>query len=103
MANMLEPSDIEWIYYKHLTLTTQSQFATRNEKYGLQHEQITNRDGHGFVGKAKNYYFIDNIEREFTDLQELCDCWNEINNFDDPKNEIVWIKKIVPIRKLKLG
>lgn len=101
MANILEPEDIEWTYLKHLTLTTQSHFVFRNEKYGLQWEQLTNRDGDGWVGKSKNYYFIDKIEREFTDIQELCDCWNERNNFDDPKNEIVWIKKIVPIRKLK--
>ena len=31
----------------------------------------------------------------------LCDCWNERNNFDDPNNEITWVKKIVPIVSLK--
>ena len=101
MANTLEPEDIEWTYLNHITLNNQSQFASRNEKYGLQWEQVTKRDGHGWVGKPKNYYFIDKIEREFTDIQELCDCWNESNNFDDPNNEITWVKKIVPLIRLK--
>ena len=101
MANTLEPEDIEWKYVKHLTLTTQSHMLFRDERYKIQWEQITNRDGHGWVGKPKNYYFIDKIEREFTDIQELCDCWNESNNFDDPNNEITWVKKIVPLIILK--
>ncbi len=75
-------------------MTTQSHFAYRNEKFALQWEQITNRDGHGWSGKAKNYYFIDGVEREFTDIQTLCDCWNEIKNFDDPRSEIKWVKVI---------
>lgn len=101
MENLLEPEDIEWKYIKHITLSNKSHHLFRNEKYKIQWEQITNRDGHGKVGKAKNYFFIDNVEREFTDIQELCDCWNERHNFDDPNNEIIWVKKIVPIIKLK--
>jgi len=101
MSNLLEPEDIEWKYIKHVTMTTQSHTLFRDERYKIQLEQITNRDGHGWVGKAKNYFFIDTLEREFTDLQELCNCWNERNNFDDPNNEIIWVKKIVPIVKLK--
>ena len=101
MSNLLEPEDIKWKYIKHLTMTTQSHMLFRDEQYKIQWEQITNRDGHGWVGKAKNYFFIDELEREFTDLQELCNCWNERNNFDDPNNEIIWVKKIVPKIKLK--
>jgi len=101
MANTLEPDDIEWKYVKHLTMTTQSHMLFRDERFKIQWEQITNRDGHGKVGKAKNYFFIDKVQREFTDIQELCDCWNERNNFDDPNNEITWVKKIVPVVRLK--
>ena len=39
--------------------------------------------------------------REFTDIQTLCDCWNERSNFDDPKNEIIWEKRIVRIINIK--
>lgn len=82
-------------------MTTQSHWVFRDERYKIQREQITNRNAHGKVGKAKNYFFMDNVPREFTDLQELCDCWNERPNFDDPDNEIIWVKKIVPVNKLK--
>lgn len=99
--NLLEPEDIEWKYHKHLTFTNQSHFCYRDEKFGLQWEQLTNRDGHGWSGKAKNYYFIDGQKKEYTDVEELCKDWNEIKNFDDPDNEIVWEKKIVPTIKLR--
>jgi len=95
MSNLLEPSDITWKYHKHLTCTDHSHFCMRNEDYGLQHEQITNRDGNGWVGKAKNYYFIDGQDKEYTDIQELCDDWNEIKNFDNPHGKIKWVKVIV--------
>ncbi len=101
MPNLLEPEDIEWRYVKHITMTTQSHFLFRSEQFKIQWEQITNRDGHGKVGKAKNYFFIDEVEREFTEVQELCYYWNERNYFDDPNNEIIWVKKIVPTVKLK--
>lgn len=101
MKNLLEPADICWKYIKHLTLSESSQVLYRDEKYKIQWEQITNRDGNGRSGKPKNYYFIDGQEKEYVDVQELCDDWNEIKNFDDPDNEIVWVKKIIKTHKLK--
>lgn len=100
MKNLLEPADIKWKYVKHLTLSDMSQILYRDDKFKIQWEQLTNRDGHGWSGKPKNYYFIDGIEKEYTDIQKLCDDWNEIKNFDDPESEIVWVKKIVKIHKL---
>ena len=99
--NKLEPSDLNFFYHKHMTWQDHSHMLYRDETYKVQMEQITNRDGHGWSGKPKNYYFIDGLEREFTSLSVLCDCWNERNDFDDPDNEIVWVKKIVPVKKLK--
>lgn len=94
MANQLEPADIKWKYIKHLTLNDMSHYLYRDERFGIQMEQQVNRDGHGWSGKPKHYYFIDNIEKEYTDLEELCKDWNEIKNFDDPNSEIQWVKVI---------
>ena len=68
MENLLEPEDIEWKYVKHLTMTTQSHMLFRDERFKIQWEQITNRDGHGKVGKSKNYFFIDNKRWVFSSL-----------------------------------
>lgn len=68
----------------------------RDDRFNIQWEQITKRDGHGKTGKPKNYFFIDGIDREFTDVDKMCDCWNEINNYDDPNNEIKYVKIITP-------
>ena len=48
----------------------------------------------GDFGKAKTYYFIKDQDKEYTDLQQLCNDWNEIKNFDDPNSEITWVKVI---------
>ena len=101
MSNVLEPSDIVWKYHKHITFSDHSHSCCRCDKFGLQWEQITNRDGHGWTGKAKNYFFIDGQEKEYTNTEDLCNDWNEIKNFDDPDNKIVWVKKIVPTIQLK--
>lgn len=98
--NKLEIDDIEWRYAKHITYTNESHFVWRDERFKIQYEKITKRNGHGGTGSSKEYYFIDEVKREFTDLQELCNCWNERNEFDDPNNEITWVKKITPIIKI---
>ena len=71
-----------------------------NKEYGLEMEVITKKIDDYTFGNSKVYYFITGKEKEYTDLQKLCDDWNEIKNFDDPENEIVWVKKIVKTIKL---
>jgi hypothetical protein len=100
MANILEPEDIEWRFISSMALSNIHHSKFINEKYGLEMEKITPKRSNGDFGKAKLYYFITGQEKEYADLQILCDDWNEIKNFDDPNNEIVWMKKIVPIIKL---
>ncbi len=63
-------------------------------------EKISKLKDNGGFCKPKTYFYITGQEKEYTDLEELCKDWNEIKNFDDPNNEIVWEKKIVPIIKL---
>jgi hypothetical protein len=100
MKNKLEPIDIKWKMESHMSLRTYHHGLYRNDEYGIQREQITKVTGNGMnFGKGKNYFFIDGGKREFTDLQELCDCWNEMKSFDDPNNEIIYERVVVP----KLG
>jgi len=101
MGNALDPYDIKWKAVSFMSLKDCHLSKFINEEYGIEMEKITPKsDGEGFR-KAKTYFFITGQEKEYTDLQELCNDWNEIKNFDDPKNEIIWVKKIVPIVKLK--
>lgn len=92
--NLLCPEDISFKFIKSLGLTDEHISMMRNEEYGIQCEQYTKKKSEFEFGKPKTYYFIDGQEKEYTDLQELCDDWNEIKNFDDPNNEITWVKVI---------
>ncbi len=103
MTNELEAEDIEWRFVHSMAFRTYHHSKFINEEYGLQMEQITNVKANSEFGKAKTYYFISGQEKEYTDLQEMIKDWNEIKNFDDPNNEIIWEKRIVPIIKLKDG
>ena len=100
MANLLCPEDIKWKFKMSMGLTDCHHSKSTNEEYGLEKEVITKKIDDNHFGKGKVYYFITGQEKEYTDLQHLCDDWNEIKNFDDPENEIVWVKKIVKTVKI---
>jgi hypothetical protein len=101
MANLLCPEDIDWKFIMSMAFVDFHHSKSVNEKYGLEMEVITKKIDDYTFGKGKVYYFITGQEKEYTDLRELCNDWNEIKNFDDPENEIVWVKKIVKTKKLK--
>jgi hypothetical protein len=99
--NLLCPEDIHWKFIMSMAFTDHHHAKMVNEEYGLECETITKKtkDGQSFC-KAKVYYFITGQEKEYTDIQKLCDDWNEIKNYDDPNSEIVWVKKIVKIHNI---
>ena len=42
-------------------------------------EKYTKKINEFQFGKPKIYFFIDGSEKEYTDIQELCNDWNEIS------------------------
>ena len=102
-VNKLCPEDIEWSFIMSMGFIDHHHSKSINKKYGLEMEIITKKiDGYSF-GKGKVYYFITGQEKEYTDLQKLCDDWNEIKNFDDPDSEIKWVKIITKKNPAKLN
>lgn len=100
MKNLLAPEDIGWKFVHSIALRHEHIAQYVNSEFGLSMEQVTKKKDEFTFGSVKTYYFIDGQKKEYTDLQKLCDDWNEIKNFDDPENEIVWVKKIVKKRHL---
>lgn len=92
--NLLCPEDISFKFIKSLAMTDEHISAMRDDKYGIDCEQYTKKKSDFEFGKPKTYYFMDGSDKEYTDLQKLCDDWNEIKNFDDPDFEIKWVKVI---------
>jgi len=52
------------------------------------------------IGMIECSTLEDFVRLNHTDIQKLCDDWNEIKNYDDPNCEIVWVKKIVKTRNI---
>lgn len=98
--NKLTPEDIEWKLVRSYSFNSEAFTVFRDNRFSIQQEQIVKTDGNGWTGSMKKYFYMDSIEKPFKTEQELCEAWNERNDFDDPNNEIVWVKKIVPIRKM---
>ena len=92
--NKLCEYDIEFKYSKHLTMATCSHTVYRDERFKIQKENITKRDGHGWVGSTKTYYFIDDCPKEFTKISDLVDEWNSKLDYDEETTEVRWIKVI---------
>lgn len=104
MKNKLEPLDINWKMITSMGYDDMHHGLFRCDEFDLQKETLTNKSkSTGEFRKPKVYYYIDDCAKEMTDIQDLCDVWNELKNFDDPNNEIVWEKKIVPVIKLREG
>ena len=76
MTKQLRPEGIKWKYARHITMSNHSHGVYIDEQFGVQWEQIT-PNGYGEVGKPKNYFFIDNVNQEFTSSQQMCDYWNK--------------------------
>jgi len=92
--NTLEPEDIKFKFFSSMQLKTHHNTKFINDEFGIELEVITSIKEFGDLGKPKKYYYITGQEKEYTDLQLLCNDWNEIKNFDDPNNEIKWVKVI---------
>ena len=93
--NKLYPEDIEWKFISSLAFADCHHARYTSKEFGLEMEVITKKLSDNFsFGSSKTYYFITGQEKEYTDLQILCDDWNEIKNYDDPNSEIFWLKVI---------
>ena len=64
---------------------------------------ITPRKDELSYGKPKTTYSIDNVEKEFTDLDELIDFYNEKFRFEEenPDQEVTFVKVIKRRNKYK--
>ena len=99
--NKLDPEDIEWQFISSIGFTDCHHAKLINKEFGLECETITKTSKlTGDFLKPKVYYFITGQKKEYTNIQLLCDDWNEIKNYDDPNNEIVWVKKIIKAKGL---
>ena len=92
--NVLSPEDIEWKLITSMGLYNEHIQKYRNEQFGFQMEIYTKKKSDFEFGKPKTYYFRDDCEKEYNDLQTLCDDWNEVKNYDDETTEITWVKVI---------
>lgn len=69
---MITVDDIKFYFIANLSTKNTYHCVYRDNKYGLQKEQITRRTNGGYdVGKTKTFYFIDKDKREFKSLDEL--------------------------------
>ena len=78
--NKLCPEDISFKFIKSLAMQDEHAILMRNEEYGIQCEKYTKKINEFQFGKPKIYFFIDGSEKEYTDIQELCNDWNEVGN-----------------------
>jgi len=93
--NKLCPEDIKWKFISSLGFVDCHHARYIDADFGLEMEVITKKLSDNFsFGSSKTYYFITGQKKEYTDIQILCDDWNEIKNYDDPNSEIVWVKVI---------
>lgn len=65
----------------------------RDDENKISAETITPRNGFNY-GKPKTVYFIDGVDKEFTDLDELIEFYNEkfVYENENPDTEVNFVK-----------
>lgn len=77
--------------------TDQHIAIARDDQLGIEWHKITNKKSDGFsFCKPRNYFYIKGVEREFTDLDELVDAYNDKFQFEgeNPDYEIKWVRVV---------
>ena len=81
---MIHQNDVKFIMVRSYSTIDVSHYLFRCEALGLQMEQYCCKYPTG--NKTKNYFFIDDDDREFHSLESLVDAYNEKStNLDNEK------------------
>ena len=94
---MISRDDVKLVLKKSMGFTNNHHSLFRDEELGIQCEVITNKNKWGGFAKPRSFYFIDNIEKEFTELDDLIEFYNEKFAFEgeNPDMEVKYVKVIV--------
>lgn len=94
---MITEEDIKWRCTSRISTTSGWQSLWRDNEHGIQYEEYTAKNWHGFPkGKPKRYFFIDNDDREFHSLDDMIEAYNEKFKFseENPEHEVIYVKVI---------
>lgn len=95
---MIHADDIKWMFKSSWNWRNQHHSMMRDDELGLQVEVITNKTNGGYgLGKAKSFYFIDNDEREFLNVEDLVNAYNEKFQFEgeNPEHEVKYVRVVI--------
>lgn len=96
---MIHQNDVQFIMVRSYSTVDVSHYLFRCETLGLQWEQYCCKYPTG--NKTKNYYFIDNDEREFHSLESLVDAYNEkfTHSEENPHTQVIYKKILINGKK----
>lgn len=93
---MITRDDLQLRILSCISMTGSGIIKYRDEVNKISAVTITPRKDDLSYGKPKTTYYIDNVEKEFTDLDELIDFYNEKFRFEkeNPDQEITFVKVV---------
>jgi len=74
---MITINDIRFKWIKGYGFTDMHCNMMRDNSLGIQREEFADKDKWGQLKKSRIFYFIDGVDKEFTDLDKLVDFYNE--------------------------
>lgn len=90
---MITRDDLQFKCINCLDLQGSGIMQYRDNENKISAETITPRNGFNY-GKPKTFYYIDGVDKEFTDLDVLIDFYNEkfIHDGENPETEVNFVK-----------
>jgi hypothetical protein len=71
--------------------------AIFDKELGISKEIITKRTNNGYgIGKVSAFYFINNDDREFTDIDKFIEAYNEKFKFEfeNPQHQVTYVRVV---------
>lgn len=94
---MIFEESINWKQKSRIAFSSHYHSLYEDKKLGISKEVITKRTNNGYgIGKVSTFFFINNDDREFINIDKFIDAYNEKFKFEfeNPNQEVTYVRVI---------
>lgn len=94
---MIFEESINWKQTSRIAYSSHYHSLYEDKELGISKEVITKRTNNGYgIGKVSTFFFINNDDREFTDIDKFIDAYNEKFKFEseNPDHEVTYVRVV---------
>lgn len=94
---MIFEDSINWKQKSRIAFSSHYHSLYEDKELGITKEVITKRTNNGYgIGKVSTFFFINNDDREFINIDKFIDAYNEKFKFEleNPEHEVTYVRVV---------